>query len=110
MLQASDLHLYPSVPFVPSWSLMNAMACECAVLAADTEPAREIVQDGQNGRLVDFFDEDAWVRLSLELLEDPEARGALASEARRSIEQRYGAARCVPALEALFRETAAGPA
>ncbi len=56
VLSLSDLHLYFTVPFVLSWSLMNALACGCAVLASDTEPVREMIVDGRNGRLCGFFD------------------------------------------------------
>ena len=33
------------------------MALECRIVASDTAPVREIVQDGVNGRLFPFFDE-----------------------------------------------------
>ncbi len=54
LLSLSDLHLYWTVPFVLSWSLMNALSCGCTVLASDTEPVREMIDDGRNGRLCEF--------------------------------------------------------
>ena len=36
ILSLSDLHIYLTVPFVLSWSLLNALACGCTVLASDT--------------------------------------------------------------------------
>jgi len=35
VLSVSDLHIYLTVPFVPSWSLLNAMSSSCVVLASD---------------------------------------------------------------------------
>ncbi len=36
--------------------MMDALACGCTVLASDTEPVREMIEDGQNGLLCGFFD------------------------------------------------------
>ena len=38
VLACSDVHLYLTVPFVLSWSLLEAMAAGCCIVASDTSP------------------------------------------------------------------------
>ncbi len=81
LLSLSDLHIYLTVPFVLSWSLLNALACGCTVLASNTAPVVEVVTDGVNGLLADFFDVEGLAEKALAVLRDPPAYRELGERA-----------------------------
>jgi glycosyltransferase involved in cell wall biosynthesis len=110
VLSLSDLHLYFTVPFVLSWSLMDALACGCTVLASDTAPVREMIEDGRNGRLCGFYDVDGFAARAVEVLGDPGAFRHLGREAAERIRREYAIDITLPRVACLFEQTAStGP-
>jgi len=107
VLSLSDLHLYFTVPFVLSWSLMDALACGCTVLASDTEPVREMVEDGRNGRLCGFFDVEGFATRAVDVLRDPGAFQHLGLAAAAHIRQDYAIDVTLPRLARLFEQAVA---
>ena len=99
LLQVARVHCYLTYPFVLSWSLTEAMAAGCQIVASDTEPVRELIRDGENGRLVPFFDQPALeAALIRALAGDPEA-DRLRAAARQTIVEGYDLrTRCLPRL------------
>lgn len=81
VLAISDVHLYFTVPFVLSWSLLEAMATGCAIVASSTGPVQEVLVDRQSALLVDFFDTTETVTALHELLSDVQLRSRLAQAA-----------------------------
>ncbi|HEX7891778.1 MAG TPA: glycosyltransferase [Ramlibacter sp.] len=97
LLQVSTVHVYLTYPFVLSWSLLEAMSCGCAVVASDTAPVREVVRDGETGRLVSFFDPSTLARTVGAMLDDACERERLGIGARKLVAGRYDLARvCLP--------------
>jgi glycosyltransferase involved in cell wall biosynthesis len=105
ILSLSDLHVYLTVPFIPSWSLMNALACGCTVLASNTAPVQEIIQHEHNGLLADFFDVDGLTREALRVLDEPARYRPLAEAGVRLIDEKYSLARTVPQMLSFYRRT-----
>jgi glycosyltransferase involved in cell wall biosynthesis len=70
LLQRSDAHVYLTYPFVASWSLREALAMGCAVVASDTPPVTEFVTHGKNGLLTPCLDPAKLADAVLELLEN----------------------------------------
>ena len=100
----SDLHVYLTVPFVLSWSLLNALACGATVLASDTAPVREVIEHGKNGLLADFFDVETLAETADRVLSHPEGYRHLGAAGVQLIRERYSLDVCLPQMLQLYEE------
>lgn len=99
LMQVSRVHAYLTVPFVLSWSLLEAMSMGCAIIASKTAPVQEVITDGVHGRLVDFFDIDGWAAALTGALARPEDFTAMRRNARAHVIGNYDLATiCLPRL------------
>jgi len=106
LLRLSDLHVYLTVPYVLSWSLMQAMASGCTILASATPPVEEVIRHERQGLLAGFDDVDALASRALEVLDRPEQFRHLGHGARQRILKHYERRLCSKRLAALFEEVA----
>ena len=104
MLQISTVHVYLTYPFVLSWGLLEAMSSGCTVVASRTSPVEEVIRDGENGYLVDFFDQDALVDRVSDALSRRDGQDAIRAAARKTVVERFDlTTKCLPAYVALMR-------
>jgi glycosyltransferase involved in cell wall biosynthesis len=89
LFSITSLHIYMTSPFVLSWSMMEAMACEAPILASATEPVQEVITDNQNGVLFDYFSTEDLVHKADKLLNAPELSRSLGQQARKTIIEHY---------------------
>jgi glycosyltransferase involved in cell wall biosynthesis len=101
VLQLSLAHVYLTYPFVLSWSLLEAMAAGCTIVASDTTPVQEVI-DASNGILVPFLDSEALSEAIVGVLADPESHAELGKAARRTILERYDQTVCIPEMMRLM--------
>ncbi len=106
LMRISRVHAYLTYPFVLSWSMIEAMSCGAYVVGSRTAPIMEVIEDGVNGRLVDFFDVAAWSDRFIEGLAHPERATRMRQAARRTAIERYDLRSiCLP-RQVQFLETA----
>jgi len=82
VLAHSDVHLYLTVPFVLSWSLLESMAVGCSLVCSETPPVEEVLENNKNALLINFFDVAAIVSSVTQMLDNPGLRSTLAVEAQ----------------------------
>jgi glycosyltransferase involved in cell wall biosynthesis len=89
LMQVTRVHCYLTVPFVLSWSMLEAMSAGALVVGSRTPPVEELITDGENGRLADFFDTRDLAEVLVDSLSRPEDFGAMRENARRHIVENY---------------------
>lgn len=105
VLQLSRVHVYLTYPFVLSWSLLEAMACGCAIVASDTAPVREVIKMGQTGLLANFFSPEDIANQTIRLLENQTLRDSLGQQARAFAVEHYDLRSvCLPKLISIIND------
>jgi glycosyltransferase involved in cell wall biosynthesis len=107
LFSLSDLHIYLTVPFVLSWSLMDALAVGCTVLASDTAPVQEVIKHEKNGLLAGFYDVNGFVKQALRVLTAPDDFRHLGQAGTRLIDEKYSVAKTLPKMINMYRQTVA---
>jgi glycosyltransferase involved in cell wall biosynthesis len=108
ILNFSTVHLYLTVPFVLSWSLMEAMAMGCRLVVSDTEPVQEVLRNEDTALMEDFFDHESFANRTLEVLSDPEAFDSMGEKCRQRIQNHYSLETLLPLHLRLMEEMAGG--
>ncbi|MCB0324608.1 MAG: glycosyltransferase, partial [Bdellovibrionales bacterium] len=84
-----DVFLFSSYSETQGMVLIEAMAAHCPVIALDAPGAREVVRDGENGRLLATQDRATFVEAAKEVLCADEQRFERFSKAARTTADRY---------------------
>ncbi len=108
ILQVSKVHVYLTVPFVLSWSMLEAMSAGCLIVASNTPPVAEVMQEGVNGLLVDFLSPKAVADRIEEALVNQDRLAPIRARARETVVERYDLQKiCLPQHLALIERLAA---
>jgi glycosyltransferase involved in cell wall biosynthesis len=104
LFSLSDCHVYLTVPFVLSWSLLNALACGSRIVASDTEPVREMIEHGRNGLLVDFFDVAGFATAIEQVIDHPDHFRPMGTNGIARIRDQYSLDVCLPQMLQLYQD------
>lgn len=104
LFSITDAHVYLTVPFVLSWSLLNAMACGAPIVASATDPVREVITHDATGLLAPFFEPERFADALEELLDQPDKARHLGAQARALIHDRYTVDACLPRFLSLCQD------
>lgn len=89
IIQISRCHIYLTMPFVLSWSLLESMAMEATVVASDVDPVREAITHKKTGLLVDFFNPAALADQVVDVLAKPKKYAKIGPAARKHVVKKY---------------------
>jgi glycosyltransferase involved in cell wall biosynthesis len=95
LLQCTKAHVYLTRPFVLSWSMLEAMACGALVVASNTPPVQEVITDGINGLMVDFFKPDELAATLDRVLAAPTNYDQMREKARETVVAKYDMTSCL---------------
>lgn len=108
LFQVSAAHIYLTYPFVLSWSMLEAMSTGVALVASNTMPVLEAVQDGVNGRLCDFWSPRDLADKLHATLDAPDRNAGMRAAARQTVLDHYDLKKLLPLHMQLVRDIAAG--
>jgi glycosyltransferase involved in cell wall biosynthesis len=103
-LNAMDLFVQPSLSEAFSQVLIEAMGVGLPVIATDVGGAREVIDDGVDGTLVDANDVDAIHREAVRLYSESDARLEMARKGMYSVQDRFTAEKMVERQMALYEK------
>jgi glycosyltransferase involved in cell wall biosynthesis len=108
VMQISSAHIYLTIPFVLSWSVLEAMAAGCVVIGSNTDPVKEVISHGDNGLLADFFSPEDIAANVAYALDNREAMQRIRRNARQTIMDQYAFKTVLPLHLGLINDLAAG--
>lgn len=95
LLQISSLHVYLTVPYVLSWSLLEAMSVGCCIVASNTAPVLEAIKDNYNGLLTDFYDIDSMISKIEYALNNQSKMDEIRENARKTVLNDFNLVDCL---------------
>jgi glycosyltransferase involved in cell wall biosynthesis len=100
--RAIDVFVLPSSSEALSNSLMEAMACGCAVIASNVGGNPELVTDGFNGFLFSSGDLESLAHKIRQLVLDKHLRQEFSSNSAATVRERFTAQRTIESISSIY--------
>lgn len=108
IMAAADAVVQSTLQEAFSQVMCEAMWMKRPLIMTDVSGARDVIEDGVNGKLVPKGDADAIAKAILELASDEGLRQRLGENARRFVEDNLTVDKQIPKYEAAFERVVAG--
>ncbi|MGB0798845.1 MAG: glycosyltransferase, partial [Planktomarina sp.] len=107
VLRRSNGHVYLTVPFVLSWSLVESMAIGCPIITNDCAPTREALPGDDSAVFVDFKDANSVYDGMKWALDNPKEAALKGKVARKLAEESYAQSSLYPKKVEFIEKTLA---
>jgi len=101
-LRSIDIFVLPSLSEAFSNSLMEAMACGCAVVASRVGGNVELVDDGETGMLFEPADAGSLTLALSKLIDEPEVRMRIATAGAQRIRTEFSREKAASTMAAIY--------
>jgi len=85
----SALPRFFTYPFVLRWSCLESLSTGCVVVGSDMAPVRKVIEHGENGLLVDFFNHQPLIATVVDVIYYPSSYAQQRDCPRTSVVQGY---------------------
>lgn len=87
--KAADVFLLPSIQEIYGMVLLEAMYFGVSVISSHTAGADMMIDNGENGIIVDSYSIDAWVKVMNTLYKNENLRNSMGKKAAKTIREKY---------------------
>ena len=87
LIRGSDILIHPSLYEGISSTILESMACKTAIIASDVGGNRELIENNQNGIIIESHNIDSFVEQIINLFDNEQLRQLLVDNALKTIEK-----------------------
>ena len=87
LIRGSDILIHPSLHEGISSTILESMACKTAIIASDVGGNRELIENNQNGIIIESHNIDSFVEQIINLFDNEQLRQLLVDNALKTVEK-----------------------